>query len=553
MTMPDYSGENLHAVEAIYRPARIPRYRGNPLIEALPPALEPDSVIESLRHLPDFEEAQRGWSNSERTQMLDGLSSFMLPMEQQVAVVLALDRMIRSGYTGRAPKTPDGVRIADRIYQLQQEGKGFAQSQVNHSVQISTSLIGVSGMGKTTTIRRWCASIPKVIYHPSTNIYQVPWLHIELPSDGASIKGLATAIFQALERRIPRSNYVELYTKGRPSEEMMILAAARLMHQHFVGVLICDEVQNLANSPKGAEVLMTQLTSLCNVLELPLLFVGTNKASKVLGLDFRQGRRSVGEGVQPWNRLMPKDKGGNGEWEDFVGTLWRYQWVRKPVELVTAHSSFLHYASQGVVDLAIKLFKCAQMRAMLDKSETLSFELLDSVYQNEFKLLHPMLDALRSNKQRLIDQYDDIRPLDFINHVKQVQAQFEAGKSPVYATKPTDSTYRIRIREALISVGHTPELADEAAGEVVKSGGGVDVATGLVLALEYLKAPKAVRRKPVKGSKNEELLDPTRFDGRELDYRRAYAHAEQDGSSVRAMLGSLGMAPKVEDFLELDV
>jgi len=537
-----------YAVNAVYTPARVPRFKGNPLIEALPPSMDDDTLRKSLTHPLEFEPEERDWTSSERMQQVDGLGNFMMPLPQQVELMHALERMIRAGYTGRAPRTPTHTAITQRLYELQHTGAAFAQADVSHAVQISAALIGVSGMGKTTTLKRWCARIPKVIYHESINAYQVPWLHIELPSDGASIKGLATSIFEALERRIPGSNFVWLYTKGKPSEEMMILSAARLMHQYSVGMLICDEVQNLTNSPKGAQVLMTQLVSLCNVMEVPVLFVGTNKATRILGVDFRQARRSSGEGIPAWERLLPRERGGGGEWEDLVGTLWKYQWVKNPTPLTPAFSNFMFWGSQGVVDLAIKLFKSVQIRAMLDKSEKLSIELFDSVYNREFKVLHYMLDALRTNNYRLLQQFDDIRPLDFDKHLKKMQDKLETMKSATYATPPSDVSFKVRIASSLLALDVPAEQADAAAEYAAENCASKNLLEAQAIAADYLKAPKAVRKKSSKPAEGE---DPKRFDERPLDYRRAYAHAAADMTTVREMLDRLAMAPEVEDLMVL--
>ncbi|MDY0744785.1 AAA family ATPase [Paucibacter sp. R3-3] len=546
--------ENEHAVNAVYTTSRIPRHMGNQLIEALPPMVDGLKLLKEMDDPPKYKPEQLTWPKSERMLMVDELSNFNMPLRQQVELFGALDRMIRAGYVGRVPRTPHHAAINQAIYEKQHNLEAFSQTDVQQAVQVSTSLIGVSGMGKTTTLKRWCARLPKVIFHESLNLYQVPYLHIELPADGASIRGLATAIFQALERLFPGSDYVRMYTKGRPNEEMMILSAARLMHKHCVGLLIVDEVQNLANSPKGAQVLMTQLTSICNVLGLPVLFVGTNKAASLLGVDFRQGRRSSGEGIPAWERLLPLSRGGEGEWEDFVGELWQYQWVQNPVKLQPEFRSYLYWACQGVVDLTIKMVKSAQIRAMIDGTERLSIELLKSVYEREFKVLHHMLDALRTNNWALLERYDDIRPLDFDKHLKKLQLEYEAKQSPLYSTKPTDAAFKIRLSEALISLGRTPEQADLAANHAAEQCKNQDMDAALDIARAFLKAEKPVRKKANKGAGGDEPAaadDPARFDANPRDYRRAYAHAEFDNRSVFETLGLLAMLPRVEELFAL--
>lgn len=60
-------------------------------------------------------------------------------------------------------------------------------------------------------------------------------------------------------------------------------------------------------------------------LGVPILFVGTNKAVEVLGLGFRQGRRSVGGGFPDRGHLSAShDLKEPLEWEDFITTLWAF-------------------------------------------------------------------------------------------------------------------------------------------------------------------------------------------------------------------------------------
>jgi hypothetical protein len=288
-------------VTAEYTSQRLPHYRGNPLIEALPPVLSEDQLIDVLMLLPEFSVEQRDWPSEERLQMLLTLQNFMVPMSRHIELIRAVDSMLRAGYVGRVPQTAAHAARFQAIYENQKAGLSFSQSSASRAAQISSLLIGMSGMGKTTTLARWCCHMPQVIYHPELNLYQVTYLHVEMPSDGSSVKGLAHAILHQLDRLIPGANYYKTYAgRGRPGADSLMRAVARLLHIHCVGLLIGDEVQNLANARKGSQVLMTELVSACNELALPILFVGTNKAAKVFSQDFRLSRRaSVNGGQEP--------------------------------------------------------------------------------------------------------------------------------------------------------------------------------------------------------------------------------------------------------------
>lgn len=538
-----------HIVTAQYTKQRIPQFRDNPLIEALPPTMSEENLLGALTLQPEFTPEQRQWSTSERMVMLESLQNFMVPMQNHVELCCALDAMLRAGYVGRAPRTPAQAQIFQSIYEKQVKGQNFSQTADSRTPQISTSLIGLSGMGKTTTVNRWCAHLPKVIFHPEHNLYQIPYLHVEMPSDGSSIKGLAHGILQKIDELLPGSEYYNQYAlKGRAGADTLMRSVARVMNLHLVGLLICDEVQNLANAKKGGQTVMTELVSACNDLKVPILFIGTNKAAKVLSIDFRQSRRASGHGISNWENLEPGTAGEPTEWDAFLDILWQYQWVRNPVPLDPVLSKYMYDCSQGVLDLAIKIFASAQARAMLDGSERLTPELLLAVYDQEFKLMHPMIEALRSDNFELLCEYDDIAPLNLQQHLENAKRKLDMKKSPLFSVRAGDSTFAPRLAAGLTAMGFDEDTSQEVAKEIAHNDPDANLAQGVRNAVAKLTTPAPVRRR---NSKNASELPADRFDECPDDYRRAIAHAREKKVPVLDQLKAFGMAPLLDDVIEL--
>lgn len=541
---------NPNAVTAKYIQARIPQFKGNPLIESLPPSMSDDGLLDALTLRPNFHPEQRDWATSERFMMLESLQNFMLPLRNHVELCRALDSMLRSGYVGRAPRTPGHAEIFQSIYAKQLTGETFSQTSNSRTPQISTSLIGLSGMGKTTTVNRWCAHLPKVIYHPEYNLYQIPYLHVEMPSDGSSIKGLAHGILQKIDELIPKANYYEEYAqKGKTGSDTLMRSVARVMNLHLVGLLICDEVQNLSNAKKGGQTVMTELVSACNDLKVPILFIGTNKATSVLGMDFRQARRASGHGLAPWERLKPGTAVSPSEWDEFLDVLWRFQWVKNPVPLDPLFSHYMFDCCQGVIDLAIKLFSSAQARAMLDATEKLTPELLLDVYKSEFKLMHPMMDALRSENWEALAEYDDITPLNLQQFPAKAKRKLAMMASPLYSVKSNDETFVPRLTTGLTAMGFDPEASLEMAEAVADRDTPITLAQGVKIMAAELNAPKPVKRS--RAPKVVEELPADRFDTRPGDYRRAIAYAKAGRTDTMSQLLKLAMAPSLEEVLEI--
>lgn len=537
-------------VQATYTAQRLPQFKGNPLIEALPPSMSDEELFEALTLLPDFSQEQRLWPTHERIHMLETLQNFLVPLSKHLELAHALDSMMRAGYVGRAPRTPEHAQIFQSIYEKQQAGIPFRQSVTSRTPQLSTSLIGLSGMGKTTTVNRWCAHIPKVIYHPDLNVYQVPYLHVEMPSDGSSIKGLAHGILQKLDELLPGANYFETYAgrSGRTGADSLMRSVARVMNMHLVGLLICDEVQNLSNANKGGQTVMTELVSACNDLKVPILFIGTNKAAKVLSLDFRQSRRASGHGITPWDRFYPHAEPGEiNEWREFVEVLWAHQWTRKPAALDERLLDLLHYYSQGVIDIAIKLFASSQARAMLDGSETLTAELISDVYNKELKLLHPMIEALRAGDTEALMQYDDIAPISLSSILSGVNHKLKSKASPLYKVKSGDPSFVPRMATSLVAIG-VPE--EEALALAEQSKEGTTLLDAHKAAFSAITTPKRVPRARSL-SNTDATQTPPSFLERPKDYRRAIHAARQSDSLILDQLKALGMAKPMEELFDL--
>lgn len=537
-------------VTACYTSQLIPTHQGNPLIEALPPMMTDTELLAALQLKPAFAKEQREWDTALRLAMLPELENFMVPLQKHVQLGRALDGLLRSNYVGRAPWTAENSKIYQELYELQAAKKPFRQTPTTRARQRSTALIGISGMGKTTTVERWCAHLPEVIHHPKYNLYQIPALHVEMPSDGASVKGMAQSILERIDYLVPGSDFMDTYWQGgRASAESMLHGAARAMQVHSVGLLICDEVQNLANSRKGVQTVMTELVSACNVLKVPILFIGTNQAAKVLGISFRQGRRSVGQGLEPWDRLYQGKPNKPSEWDGFLEVLWHNQWVRKPSTLDQRFKNVIYDYSQGVIDIAIKLFAAAQARAMLDSSECLTPELLEDVYLNQFQLVHPMLDALRRGDYEALAEYDDIAPLNYAKIIEGAVERHQLLKSPLFTVRGDDPTFAPRIAGGLTVFGLDGEEAAQLAEAEAAANPSISLAKGITNVVSKMTKPKPVRAK--KGAKEPEALPPDRFDERPADYRRAVAHSAHAGTTVLSQLIEFGMAPQLEELLEL--
>ena len=148
--------------------------------------------------------------------------------------------------------------------------------------------------------------------------------------------------------------------------------------------------------------------------------VGTNKAISILQSEFRQARRGSGQGDMVWSQ-MPKDE----SWDLFVEGMWEYQWTTHFTELTREFNDLLYEESQGILDIAVKLFMLSQVRVIATGDEKLTKQTIKQVAKDSLRLVKPMLHALRSGIPSEIAKYEDIRPIDMEEEIEKYKASID--------------------------------------------------------------------------------------------------------------------------------
>lgn len=406
-------------IDAIYRDPGLERYRGNPLIEALPPVMDLKAMKASLTGKVDFNPQDCFDKGHLRAHQISSLlDDFFQPLSIHRQLEEKISILIRAGYVGRNIADGSLNRKMQEGYKRIMSGAtaDYRFSQSNSTAK-SLSLIGCSGSGKSSTVNRILATYPQVIYHPKYNFIQLPYLRIECPSDG-SLKSLCLNFFREVDRTL-HTGYEEKYARKRHSTEVLLSLMAQVATQRAIGVLVIDEIQRLTlKRSVSKEAMLEFFVALANVIGVPVVMVGTPKARPIFELELQAGRRSAGFGSLFWEpmqhgltRVDPKTgKPRRTEWQAFTDKLWRYQWLTKREEVLSdeIRDCWLDL-SQGVLDIVVKLFVLAQMRAISTGLERITVKLLRTVYEQELKPVHPMLDALRRGEPELITKYSDLQ------------------------------------------------------------------------------------------------------------------------------------------------
>lgn len=399
----------MEASQAEYKEFPLVEFNQNPLIQALPPLLDKAAIIRKLMVKPIYEEEERYVESVYRIHMVNRLFQLFTPLPVHIEVWNMVHSLIMQGYLARNP--------FDKNYKQYINASG--KEIINRSYEISSrqnfrttsgcgTFIGFSGMGKTTTINRVLSSIPQVIIHNEYkgthfNQIQLVWLKLEAPSN-SSLKALCLQFFMKVDELLGTNNYKK-YVSRNMSVDSMLPLISQVAHNIGLGLLIIDETQNIKK--RGADQIMNFFVYLINT-GINLCLIGTPGAYDLFGKELRMTRRLTGNAEIIYNNM----EYGN-EFAFMLESVWKYQWTKNYVSYNEEFGKAIYEETQGISDLVIKLFAYSQQLAIEKGIEELSINLIKKVAKEKFRLLQPMLNAIRSGNPHKIAKYEDIRKIEY--------------------------------------------------------------------------------------------------------------------------------------------
>ncbi len=415
------------ATVAIYRDQKLREYNANPMIQALPLIMSDEEFLKSATIMPDFSPEERMFEPHLRFHCVERLSRYFDPIDKTLELQRIISVLLRQGYIARNILQPQYARRANQIYQAIQNKGG---KTIENYVDVPTSasgftLIGPSGMGKTTNLKNILSLYPQVIAHPDHSVYQLVWIKVDCPHAG-SLKGLCIDVFKEMDRLLG-TNYFKKFGSTRNSEDYMLAQVAQLAHTHHLGMLVIDEMQNLVNARRSKDDLLNFLVKMDNIIGVPVIRVGTNEAYPILQGNFRNARRGTGEGGVLWERMKQEDEDEWGEWQFFVEGMWQYQWTAGYTELTDEIYEALYFETQGIIDLVVKLFKMVQWRVIAEgEEENITVDLIHEVAEEGLYLVKPMLDVIRSGDTDWMLEYKDIAPLSTVEYQNKYASKIKS-------------------------------------------------------------------------------------------------------------------------------
>lgn len=344
----------------------------NDIMKKLPPMLSGKQLEEAMTVLPVFDPTIRFENAADRLIALTDLYRVFIPND--------LSREIYSKLYLALLRSLQKKESIARIRQGNENHKTYMQQTINGIIggADSFTIIGKSGIGKSSAISRAVQLITEGRVIESDNPFTkiIPCVLVQCPFD-SSVKGLLLEILRVVDEQLG-SNYYVKSTSAKATTDMLIGTVSQVALNH-IGILIVDEIQNVAVAKNGRN-LLGALLQLINCSGISIGMVGTPECTEFFSQAYQLARRSLG--------LQYDSMEYGSEFYNLCQILLQYQYVRHPMEVDDAVVRWLYEHTGGNVSSVVTLLHDAQEIGIMNGKDTLGFEELEEVYSDRMRLLH---------------------------------------------------------------------------------------------------------------------------------------------------------------------
>ncbi len=346
----------------------------------IPPMLSGGALIAALENHPPYDPKIKSAPAPERLMSLGALYDVYYPFpssgEVYTKLYLSLIRSLNKKTSLQATAQYSQNHLAGRGQQY----RGLVGGADSFTV------IGRSGIGKSTTISR-CITLlggDTVIQEEEPYRKLLPVLVVQCPWD-SSIKGLFLSILRSIDDALD-TRYYQDAVRSHATTDLLIGLVSNACLSH-TGLLIVDEIQNVVNSKNGKN-LVGSLTQLINNSGVSIGMIGTPECLPFFEQDYKLSRRSLG--------LQLDALALNEDFFGFCRTLFRYVYVSGAMELTDSIVHWLYEHSGGITSNVVSLVHDAQEIAILDGSENVTIETLNTAYKKRLGLLHGHIELIKA-------------------------------------------------------------------------------------------------------------------------------------------------------------
>lgn len=340
------------------------------LSKNLPPLLTGKELLARMTCLPDYDSGYRNLPANERLLKLTDLYRVFLPTSMAIEIYNKLYMMTSMSLQQKGGVA--SIRQLNATYKWSHGGEfhGVATGAT------SATIIGDSGIGKTTCIQTAVGLLGDIIEVDNPYRKVIPVLTVSCPFD-ASYKGLLCQILVSIDEMLGTSYYES--TQKRTINSQQVLGLVCQICHLYVGTLIIDEIQFLVEHKTGKQLYM-MILQLINTACINVLLVGTNECVPFFQQAPQMARRSVG--------LLYGPLEYGEDFRSICEILFRYQYTVKSNQLTESLSAWLYEHCGGITASLLSLVHDAQEIAILKGKEVLGIETLTEAYNSRMKMLH---------------------------------------------------------------------------------------------------------------------------------------------------------------------
>lgn len=472
-------------VEASYRQPSEAESQGNILIEALPPQPTRAGWGNALRQTPRFDPSEVSLSKGERASLVRmRLSELFVPLPRHLGLAEDLFSLIRHGYRGRNPLTPDFTRELQLAYDAIQAGAGGKLPVRPTRPMLGMTILGPSGSGKTTLIELVLAQMVQKIWHRRHGVFQLSYLKTDFPS-AISGNQLARKLYGSLRDLAPEGSVPPLPSRSQDAD-VVIPKFALYANQLNLGLIVLDELQNVCIGRAGGQTeILNTLQLLANCTRIPIVMTGTLRALPMLFSEIRTARRASSAGDYLWDRLSRAPRGG--ELRLLLEALFKYQWLKNPVELTDALEQAFFESTAGIPALVVTLYILAHLEALVGSEERLTEKIVSATARKRLRIFQALVEQYRRGEntvaaelelrisnskfvalqhQRIAEGVDRVISSEGVSKQARHDAVSFEHTRAIEALMSLDYS-RLAATEALTSLG--PEHRDLKAGDLVQA------------------------------------------------------------------------------------
>lgn len=394
---------------AKYIPVKLAALAGNPLIEALRTAMRIEEFAQALIVRPEYDSDLTEEDDFIRELSVELVeTTYTLPPDQYTLYKSCV-KNIFTGYLHRNPLSSETKRTQ---YLLATTDDYCLPPSINLSK--CDSVIGLSGAGKTQSIRKCLSLLPQVIEHTEYKGQpfrqdQIVYLEFEAPSTKTQ-KGFILNFFQAVDDAVGTKYYKE-WNKTNVVVAVLIKEAKKIAYNHFIGLIFVDEIQRCVGaSEKADKATLGFIDNFFNDVGIPMIVAGTYQVTPLYRTTMSTTRRLTSGRTFYYNGfnndLYLSDESGRkvpeinrkSFWSVFVDSLYHPELLINDFEFDLEFKEYLHSLTCGLPALVVRMMRLAYEEAISSGTESITIGLLNDIYDDQFTMLHPALASLRKGQ-----------------------------------------------------------------------------------------------------------------------------------------------------------